>query len=262
MEYTTGYVAFIDVLGFSAFVSKEENGCKTADLFSFVKKLCYLFNSTDNLDVEVSFFSDSIVISAKSLESLFVPILLAESYLQDKLGLLFRGGIAYGKYYHKDGVTFGPAVIAAYQLEKIAVYSRILIHKDIEIPEEINVLYFKDIDGYMCINPMAMILNEIKAYGPDGVHYPDGDIVKALKARVNIHRGKIFEGIKKNRGSSVVEKYLWRIRPFNYTCRIFADVPSETVIYKEIGYSADQSFKEMFASQTIKEEDIIKMEQE
>ena len=261
MEYTMGYVAFIDVLGFSAFVSKEENGAKTAELFSFVKNLCYLFNSSAKLNVEISFFSDSIVISAKELESLVMPILLAESYLQDKLGLLFRGGIAYGKYYHKDGVTFGPAVIEAYKLENAAIYSRILIHKEIEIPEDINVHYFKDIDGYVCINPMAAILNEIEVYGPDGIQYPEGDIVEAIKNKVVVHREKILAGIQRYIGSSVVEKYLWRIRTFNYTCRLFAEIPCGTIIYEAIGYAIDEGFKEMFASKIIKEDEIITMKQ-
>ena len=259
MEYTTGYVAFIDILGFSTFVSKEENGEKTDGLFSFINKFCYLFNTSKNLNVEVSFFSDSIVISSKKLKSLIVPILLAESYLQNELGLLFRGGIAYGKYYHKEGVTFGPAVIEAYKLENIAVYSRILIHKEIIVPEDIDICYFRDIDGYWCINPMATILNEIEAYGPDGIHYPEGDILEALKVRIVVHRERILAGIRRYMGSSVVEKYLWRIRAFNHTCRLYEEIPCGTVIYETIGFTADERLKMLFSAQIIKEEEYLSL---
>ena len=36
MKYTEGYVAFIDILGFSKFIEIEENGENTFDLFEFV----------------------------------------------------------------------------------------------------------------------------------------------------------------------------------------------------------------------------------
>lgn len=74
--------------------------------------------------------------TADELEKLVAPIYIAESYLKDKLGLLFRGGIYYGKYYHDNGVTFGPAVVAAYKLEGKANYSRILLDEKIQILEE------------------------------------------------------------------------------------------------------------------------------
>ena len=49
MEYTNGYVAFIDILGFSNLVSNEQNADKVKDLFEFVEKFQYLFNSTSKL---------------------------------------------------------------------------------------------------------------------------------------------------------------------------------------------------------------------
>lgn len=259
MEYTSGYVAFIDILGFSTFVSTEDNGEKTAELFSFINKFCYLFNSSEKLKINVSFFSDSIVITAEELTSLIPPIYIAESYLQAHLGLLFRGGVAFGKYYHQNGVTFGPAVISAYQLEKKANYSRIIIDPDITTNKDTDAYFFKDIDGYTCINPFSVLLNEIEAYGADGVHYPDGDICDAIKEVLVKYRSRILESIKRYVGMSVVEKYLWRIRAFNYTCRMYAEMPCETIIYEPIGYAVDKRFKELLASQIISEEEISRM---
>ena len=40
MNYKEGYVAFIDILGFSAYVSDEENANGTYDLFEFARKFC------------------------------------------------------------------------------------------------------------------------------------------------------------------------------------------------------------------------------
>ena len=63
MKYKDGYVAFIDILGFSAYVSDENNANGTNDLFDFVRKFSYLFNTSPDLKIDVSFFSDSIVLT-------------------------------------------------------------------------------------------------------------------------------------------------------------------------------------------------------
>ena len=66
MEYTNGYVAFIDILGFSNLVSNEQSADKVKDLFEFVKKIQYLFNSSPELNANVAFFSDSIILSTNN----------------------------------------------------------------------------------------------------------------------------------------------------------------------------------------------------
>ena len=82
MEYTQGYVCFIDVLGFSSYVKEDTNIEKTYGLFDFIKKFCYLFNDTKNLETQVSFYSDSIVITTSKLDWLIPTIYIAESYLK------------------------------------------------------------------------------------------------------------------------------------------------------------------------------------
>ena len=127
MHYKEGYIAFIDILGFSKFVSDENNGEIVYHFFDFVKNYCYLFNDSNDLKDKwgISFFSDSIIITStdSDIQTLFLPIYIAESFVRDKMGLLFRGGLCYGKYYHKDNIMYGPGVIAAYNLEKQANYS-------------------------------------------------------------------------------------------------------------------------------------------
>lgn len=75
MEYSQGYVAFIDILGFSKYVSEERNGEKTEELFQFVEKFCYFYNNTPNLHTEVAFFSDSIVITSDEIASILATSL-------------------------------------------------------------------------------------------------------------------------------------------------------------------------------------------
>ncbi len=180
MEYSQGYVAFIDILGFSKYVSEERNGEKTEELFQFVEKFCYFYNNTPNLHTEVAFFSDSIVITSDEIASIVVAIYIAESYLKKSLSLLFRGGIYYGKYYHNQNITFGPAVISAYELEKKAIYSRIILDDKIELKEDIAQLVFTDIDGKKCVNSYSALIDEKIAFGSDGLVYPDGNVIKAI----------------------------------------------------------------------------------
>lgn len=256
LQYRDGYVAFIDILGFSTYVEDENNARKTNDLFSFVKNFCILFNDSPSLDTQVSFFSDSIVLSAKELTSLIVPISLAESYLDDNLGLLFRGGIVFGKYYHKDGVTFGPAVVNAYRLENKANYSRIILDQNITISEKLDFRFFRDYDGYYCLNPYSTLLNRIQSFGSDGVHYPEGDLLDAIKTITLSQRNRILEQIKKNVHSPVVEKSVWRIRPFNNLCKILADLPVGYNLYKGNDYRVNEKFKTFFREQVIAEQDL------
>ncbi|MBQ6929246.1 MAG: hypothetical protein IJN27_02950 [Oscillospiraceae bacterium] len=74
MNYTEGYVAFIDILGFSQYVSNEDSVDGTYELFEFMDKFCFLFNTSPELKINVSFFSDSIVLTTDELDNLIIPI--------------------------------------------------------------------------------------------------------------------------------------------------------------------------------------------
>ena len=243
MEYSDGYVAFIDILGFSNYVGEEQNMQKVSQLFSFVEKFCYLHNTSPQLGVNVSFFSDSIVLSADEFYKLVVPISIAESYLKSELHLLFRGGITKGKYYHSRGVTFGPAVVAAYRLENQAVYSRILL--DDKIMENDNndyIAIFRDTDGKWCLNIYALTAFSGTSYGPDGEHYPEGDPGEIVLDNFRKSRHAILEAINAHLGTPAAEKYIWRIRPFNFACEKYAAQPKEIPIIRERNYDPTDDF--------------------
>ena len=255
MQYTEGYLAFLDVLGFSKFVENEGNGQATADLFEFVKKFCYFFNTSPNLHVQVSFFSDTIIITADELEHLVLPIYIVESYLKSKLGLLFRGAIVYGKYYHKSGTTFGPAVVSGYQWEKKAIYSRILIADTIKVEED-SIFYFDDIDGYKCFNPYGMFFSEIMSAAPNGIEYPS-EINKELIELFKKRRNELLDQINKYKGTTVIDKYLWRVRAFNHICNFVANIPLGEVIYKDINYLMNEDLKNQMLELIISENEYI-----
>lgn len=223
MEYSNGYVAFIDILGFSKYVSEESNGEIINDLFDFVKKFQYLFNYSPKLNVKVAFFSDSIVITTpkeESFQTLLVAIWIAESYLHKNTGLYFRGGITKGLYYHKEDVAFGPAIVNAYRLEKRAIYSRILIDKEKIQMNEPECLITKDFDGEYFFNPYFV---SILGNTPDGTDPTLADMFFSMRKE----RMHLCDAIKNNYCTAVIDKYLWRIIPFNKTCDFLPEICQE-----------------------------------
>jgi hypothetical protein len=77
--------------------------------------------------VEFSFFSDNFAISVPpgQAEWLFTILAWASNNLL-QAGFLVRGGIALGDLHHDPNVIFGPALIEAVELEREAIYPRLL----------------------------------------------------------------------------------------------------------------------------------------
>lgn len=140
MEYPNRYVAFIDILGFKSLVAQSACNSETLNLLNRVMN--YLVDAQrenyrrdmPNIGKEVSVFSDSVVISwdgtcpGAGFYTLLDMVFICNDLLFE--GILVRGGITYGALIHDhDGARcFGPAMVAAYQLEsQRAIYPRILI---------------------------------------------------------------------------------------------------------------------------------------
>ncbi len=132
------FLAFIDILGYSNMVKadlegptgEEKHFHKLLKLHQETSKLTY-----DNLDFSLTQFSDSIIISAPfNLETFHNFSKLIAEY-QFKLllnGIPVRGGITFGKHFHKDGFLFSSALIDAYNIEsKLARFPRIVISEDL-----------------------------------------------------------------------------------------------------------------------------------
>lgn len=149
VEYKNGYVAFVDILGFSNLIMKEENYYGSKKLFDFVENICEFYNS-NGLDVKLAFFSDTIIITSDScnLVEIALTIRILESYLWDNLKLVFRGSVVKGLFYNENGIAFGPAIIDAYELEKKANTARIIVDNNILDKN----LIINDIDGEHILN--------------------------------------------------------------------------------------------------------------
>ena len=121
---------FLDILGFKEHVNstmkkEQPNIEKVTEIANLLKILPLKVKrfGTENHDRQITQFSDSIVISFQLtdkdafIELLDDLMLIVINFLNKEY--LVRGGISYGKLYHKENIVFGPAMNTAYELEKI-----------------------------------------------------------------------------------------------------------------------------------------------
>ena len=222
-KYEERIVAFVDILGFSSMVSKSEINSDeyerikhALDTIQLVKK------RADNVVAKVTTFSDSIVLSypITGRDPLFY-ILIDLVHLQLDLlqqGILVRGGIAKGKVRHVQEMVFGPAMVAAYDLEsKYAVYPRIIVEKEVVDWEKDN--YRKQLYGSNSdINDLEELLKRDEY---NDVYYIDilrqrqeVDYFDDFIAMLHKVHSTIIDGLNNN-SKTVVMKYIWLKNYFN-----------------------------------------------
>lgn len=233
-SYKEGYVAFLDILGFSHYIENADAD-NVAKLFDFIKRLKSLFNS--NTGIEMDFFSDSIILMTNTheLSSFLFPIYLAESYLAKELGLLFRGAVTFGKYYHDNTNSFGPGIVKAYQLGEGANYSRIIIDDALSVPEN-SIDFFIDLDGSKCFNVYSFMLFQDIPQEYDGTEYKKDELFSIVLNSLSEIRADILRLCDLYWQEKHIDKYLWRTVPFNYLCDYICKNP-ETVDYLEKHYT-------------------------
>ncbi len=131
VAYSSGYVGFADILGFSEYVlsGKESPQSIASALFEIqLSSGEMLFDAFD-----ARLMSDSIVLTSKNdRPDAFWQ--MKNAFQLDrtgllKRGLLLRGGIVHGKFFSRGSIVFGPGIISAVRLERQAKYPRVLVEK-------------------------------------------------------------------------------------------------------------------------------------
>jgi hypothetical protein len=161
--YTERYVAFVDVLGFSALIERSKTEPEIAEDFI---SLLGLFQDPEYRqgNFQITSFSDSILASIPANHddafSIFVTWLAIASLSMAAMGYPVRGAVARGLTYHNEGVVFGPAVVRAYQLEtRTAIYPRIIfdprIDNDSPVISNRGALLKDDRDGILFVHYLA-----------------------------------------------------------------------------------------------------------
>ena len=162
-EYKNRIVAFVDILGFKNLVlSLDNNKALHERLYSALSEIKSVYSHSQSQnsaqsDLEVSIFSDSVVISSD--KNIF-SIIWTCGWLQAKLlgiGILTRGGISQGLTVHQQDVLYGKGMLKAYEIESTsAIYPRIVI--DPELLQSLNTMIRnkfleKDADDLWFIDP-------------------------------------------------------------------------------------------------------------
>lgn len=167
--YEPSVVAFIDILGFKSALRDSSKASGILDALSHVKRWIdehYSDPSRDQFqgifDIELTAFSDSVVISGGESQAIIVVFAALEfSQLLIDKGFLCRGAIACGELYHKEGIVFGSGLVDAYKTETYqAVYPRIildqctveLLNKSKSDPADFEGLIVLDKDGGVFLN--------------------------------------------------------------------------------------------------------------
>ena len=115
---------------------KDEHYTPESDRYKeLLKYRTPVFVKGDMPDFQFGIFSDCIVFSVNRLS--VGTMMLFCSMVETITSVLFessttcRGGISWGKCFHKDNVIFGPAMTEAYTIEQKTVYPRVIINPDI-----------------------------------------------------------------------------------------------------------------------------------
>ncbi len=159
ITYQERIVAFIDVLGFSNIVYSD-NTDSLHRYFNFV--LTNFKKAAGKHNFDYYLISDSVVVSTKDTQGNLKAMIKVLCILQSQLfshGILVRGAISYGQLYQNkaNNILVGPGLINAYNLEKKAIYPRIILDRRFikkyfnntsEAIESLNWLTYKSAGQY------------------------------------------------------------------------------------------------------------------
>lgn len=234
--YENRVVAFLDILGFKEWIKKSTN----EQYFKVIKEaMDYIANVRDERyhgsfsDIEagykeVSVFSDSIVISySQSVEGGLFYILMDLVYIcvtLNQKGIFLRGGVTYGKLYHKNHECFGPAMIEAYKIEQnLAKYPRVVVdvpaiqhgidvHGDANTPEQ-EIEYLAELlgkDKRDNLYYLDYLYQDQEMDDPNYYYYILYDI-----------KNKVIENLELTQSNKkVFKKYRWFAKYYNDTIKL------------------------------------------
>lgn len=181
IAYERRYCLFFDVLGFRNKVSNH-TAKNILDVLQEIRK-SHIYRvvygeSSENIlsSRRVAQFSDNVVVSYCEGDFMGMITMIGDVFrLQLNLlrhGFLIRGAVTVGDLYHDDQFCFGPALIEAAELEKLAMYPRVILTNqfapqslfnnptaitDLAKGRNINNMVANDLDGMFYIDYFNVI---------------------------------------------------------------------------------------------------------
>lgn len=241
LKYEPRVVAFLDVLGWAAAIAASAHSVETTQRLGITMQG---LNAHAEMtawqrghggpngwpgDPMMTHFSDSLLIS-------FAADRNAKSHLEMTLsavvlGLMFngfvvRGAVSYGQMIHREALAYGPAMVAAYKLEKeSAIDPRIILSPALAdtwgagepVYDRKGTLlghrrfWRRDDDGMYFFDHFS---NPVGLFTPDRQEPP-----AVFGYYMTKWRELIVQRLEQNRENpSVVRKYAWLARYFNLVC--------------------------------------------
>lgn len=159
-EYREHFVAFLDILGFKAFIDHE--ACETIyQIFEIIHARSKSALNYNGFQIQAfekiqhKILSDSVLIFIDAeIEDSFPTLLMICTQLQRALAnredpILLRGGIAKGSLYYEDDIIYGQGLTRAYLLESnLAKYPRVIFTGEtLEAGRKSTKYMFPELDG-------------------------------------------------------------------------------------------------------------------
>lgn len=300
-KYSYRFVCFMDMLGCKKLVWESE---ASQNAFEQVKKIASIFEeeqkkyatnhwcnyftfsisqngfikdyrlAEENIKVDMSLFSDSIIISYELSDSglfldwyrqifqVFNDICRLQFEFAMK-GIFLRGGLTFGKVHHKGNICFGPALINSVELEKTyakypcvavdkSIVEKILSDMNSNLEDDYSPWYkpphkLKEFAHELFLNYLTRTDSFNRTCDEQPVFMLDWLLSRFFQSSSNISRirSAILPELKKAYDEPVAEKYRWLVRYFNQT------------IYFEEGHS-DMKIENKLPNDGLSCEDLLK----
>lgn len=231
-SYEDRFCLFLDILGFrdlvndSVKVNTTERNVQASEIFFSLNEIADTLNYGNVMFMskgklvestrKVSQFSDSIVVSYSTQEvSGLVDILYDVLLLQLVLvrrGLLVRGSVTRGQLYHESDFVFGPALNEAVELEKLAMYPRVVIDQDLLVGADLigprvkrapSGLFARDLDGLFYVDYFNVL--------PEYFNESWSEMVEYLLSLRNV-----VKSLSRKKVLSVKMKHSWMREKYNH----------------------------------------------
>jgi hypothetical protein len=238
LRYETRIVAFLDILGWAAATTASLSSIELTQhlgiaMQGIVAHVNMVSWQRDHAgpggwpgDPMMTHFSDSVLVSFAADNHAKRDVEMALSTIIHSLsirGFIVRGAVSYGQLIHRQALAYGPALVAAYQLEKDeAIVPRIILDRSlasawgfgesIQKPDGTILgcrkLWREDEDGWYYFDHLSYWRPMLDSDGPSPVFETNMERWrKLIVQRLGDHRDH----------PHVFRKYIWLARYFNRT---------------------------------------------
>jgi len=221
--YSEHILLFIDILGFSNYVKASTKDRNLLDrLIEAIKKpkdidpdkfVLIDIGDISNVKVEISAFSDTILVSCDPSYQGFLYLLLYTRILYYKLlrlNLYFRGAITLGPLIHSNDYIIGPSLVEAHDIEKkIAIYPRVIITENLlELLSKETKFRIDFVNRFITkgIEDELLFVNVLFPYSSMSM---TDDAARKLFEPINVKIKEAINITETNDSMKIIKKYLW-----------------------------------------------------